>query len=96
MRHTKRAGPEGQKDPVARARTAYERGDVVLVISLPAAQDPNEVLNAISQEGWELVNANFVYEVFSSVGLTSAITGETTGYFHFNRAPQAGRSDTNR
>jgi hypothetical protein len=62
---------------------------VVLLISLPAAQDPNEVLNAISQEGWELVNANFVYEAFSSIGLTSAITGETVGYFHFTRAPQA-------
>lgn len=61
------------------------------------AGDPNEVLNAICAEGWELVNGSFVFvpegersrDRFLASGQQVAVKGRTLGYYLFRRRPDA-------
>jgi hypothetical protein len=58
--------------------------------------DPNEVLNAICSEGWDLVNGSFVFEPegersrdrFLASGQQVAVQGQTVGYYLFRRRSQ--------
>ena len=58
------------------------------------SSDPSEILNAVAREGWELVNASFVFreqgqqsrDKFMSSGQNVAIKGTTVGYYVFRRA----------
>jgi hypothetical protein len=58
-----------------------------------ASSDPSEILNAVASEGWELVNASFVFreqgqqsrDKFLSSGQNVAIKGTTLGYYVFRR-----------
>jgi hypothetical protein len=55
--------------------------------------DPSDVLNAVSREGWELVNGSFVFveegqqsrDKFMSSGQNIAVKGTTFGYYLFKR-----------
>ncbi len=55
--------------------------------------DPTEVLNAVCDEGWELVNGSFVFveqgqqsrDKFMASGQNVAISGTTVGYYLFRR-----------
>ena len=55
--------------------------------------DPSDVLNAVSREGWELVNGSFVFveegqqsrDKFMSSGQNVAVKGTTFGYYLFKR-----------
>lgn len=70
---------------------------VAMVGSATAKQtsDPSEVLNAVSREGWELVNGSFVFveegqqsrDKFLSSGQNVAVKGTTFGYYLFKRNP---------
>jgi hypothetical protein len=59
-----------------------------------SSSDPSEILNAVAREGWELVNASFVFreqgqqsrDKFLSSGQNVAIKGTTVGYYAFRRA----------
>jgi hypothetical protein len=59
-----------------------------------SSSDPSEILNAVAREGWELVNASFVFreqgqqsrDKFLSSGQNVAIKGTTVGYYVFRRA----------
>jgi hypothetical protein len=65
--------------PVGQAASAYERGFRVFQTSLDltrmARNDPSEVLNAICEQGWELINGSY-----SMDGI---------GYYLFRRADVA-------
>ena len=58
--------------------------------------DPSEILNAVCNEGWELVNGSFVFveqgqqsrDKFLSSGQNVAIKGTTVGYYLFRRCPE--------
>lgn len=58
------------------------------------SSDPTEILNAVAQEGWELVNGSFIFreqgqqsrDKFMSSGQNVAIKGTTVGYYLFRRA----------
>jgi hypothetical protein len=70
---------------------------VVMVGSATAKRtsDPSDVLNAVSREGWELVNGSFVFveegqqsrDKFMASGQNVAIKGTTVGYYLFKRNP---------
>ncbi len=55
--------------------------------------DPSDVLNAVSREGWDLVNGSFVFveegqqsrDKFLASGQNVAIKGTTFGYYLFRR-----------
>ena len=57
--------------------------------------DPSDVLNAVSREGWELINGSFVFvqegqqsrDKFLSSGQNVAVKGATFGYYLFKRNP---------
>lgn len=57
--------------------------------------DPNDVLNAIANQGWELVSAGFVFEQsgavsrdkFMSSGQEVRAMGDVWGYYVFRRCP---------
>ncbi len=57
--------------------------------------DPSVVLNAITGEGWDLINGSFVFvqqrqqsrDKFMSSGQNIAIEGTTMGYYVFRRNP---------
>jgi Protein of unknown function (DUF2510) len=58
--------------------------------------DPSQILNAVCNEGWELVNGSFVFveqgqqsrDKFLSSGQNVAIKGTTVGYYLFRRCPE--------
>ena len=57
------------------------------------SSDPAEILSAVCDEGWELVNGSFVFlqtgassrSKFLSSGEQVAVTGTTVGYYLFKR-----------
>lgn len=57
--------------------------------------DPCEILNAVCDKGWELVNGSFVFiaegeqsrDKFMSSGQNVAVKGRTEGYYLFRRCP---------
>lgn len=61
-----------------------------------STNDPVVVLNAVCQEGWELVNGSFVFveqeqlsrDKFMSSGQNVAIKGQTVGYYLFKRSDE--------
>jgi sRNA-binding protein len=62
--------------------------------------DPSEILNAVCNEGWELVNGSFVFveqgqqsrDKFMASGQNIAIKGTTVGYYLFRRCPENRKS----
>jgi hypothetical protein len=60
------------------------------------ANTPTAVLNAIANEGWDLITGSFVFVVqgeqsrdkFMSSGQNVAVKGATVGYYLFRRAEQ--------
>jgi hypothetical protein len=66
-----------------------------------STSDPTVILNSICTEGWELVNASFVFEELGSVsrdkfmssGQNVAVRGTIIGYYVFRRS-EANRSVT--
>jgi len=76
------------------ARRSYERGDIVFQCAIDAADpDAVELLNAICDEGWELITGSFVFEtmgqeshdrVFGS-GQKFEVLGRTVGHYLFRR-----------
>jgi hypothetical protein len=58
--------------------------------------DPSQILNAVCNQGWELVNGSFVFveqgqqsrDKFLSSGQNVAIKGTTVGYYLFKRCPE--------
>lgn len=64
--------------------------------------DPTALLNAIADEGWDLVTASFVFvttgeasrDKFASSGQNIAISGSTVGYYVFRRSEQHQTRDT--
>jgi hypothetical protein len=64
------------------------------------ASDPSEILNAVCNEGWELVNGSFVFvqqgqqsrDKFGSSGQNVATKGTTVGYYLFRRCPENRRT----
>jgi hypothetical protein len=101
------------ESPVARARSAYARGDHLYQYSLDvmtqgavivamvgsattnATTDPSDVVNAVAREGWDLVNASFVFvaegeqsrDKLLSSGQNVAVHGRTVAYYVFRRCP---------
>lgn len=63
--------------------------------TMKRTSDPSDVLNAVSREGWELVNGSFVFveegqqsrDKFMSSGQNIAVKGSTVGYYLFKRNP---------
>jgi hypothetical protein len=63
--------------------------------------DPNEILNAVCAQGWEIINGSFVFVVegeqsrdkFLSSGQNVAVKGQTVGYYVFRRCPQNRQAD---
>jgi hypothetical protein len=61
--------------------------------ALTQTNDPNEVLNAIAREGWDLVAASFVFHETGSEsrdkllasGQHIAVSGDVIGYYVFKR-----------
>jgi hypothetical protein len=61
-----------------------------------ATGDPSEILNAVCNEGWELVNGSFVFveqgqqsrDKLMSSGQNVAIKGTVVGYYLFRRCPE--------
>lgn len=66
-----------------------------------STSDPSEVLNAVSREGWELVNGSFVFveegqqsrDKFMASGQNVAVKGTTFGYYLFKRNPELRKGD---
>jgi hypothetical protein len=69
---------------------------IVAMVGSTALQqtfDPSDVINSVAAEGWDLVNASFVFveqgqqsrDKFMSSGQNVAIKGETVGYYVFRR-----------
>lgn len=62
--------------------------------------DPTEILNAVADEGWRLVNASFVFreqgaqsrDKFLSSGQNVAVKGTTIGYYVFEWTPTRART----
>jgi hypothetical protein len=62
--------------------------------------DPSQILNAVCNEGWELINGSFVFveqgqqsrDKFMSSGQNVAIKGTTVGYYLFRRCPENRKS----
>lgn len=58
--------------------------------------DPSAVLNAICQEGWELINGDFVFitqktqsrDFFLASGQITSVEGTVMGYYLFRRCPE--------
>jgi hypothetical protein len=58
-----------------------------------ATNDPSEILNAVCNEGWELVNGSFVFlelgsesrDKFMASGQNVAVKGTIVGYYLFKR-----------
>ena len=58
--------------------------------------DPSDVLNAVCQQGWDLVNGSFVFveegsqsrDKFMSSGQNVAVKGTTVGYYLFRRCDE--------
>ena len=58
--------------------------------------DPSEILNAVCDQGWELVNGSFVFvaegeqsrDKFMSSGQNVAVKGRTVGFYLFRHSPQ--------
>lgn len=61
--------------------------------ALQQTYDPSDVINAVASEGWDLVNASFVFveqgqqsrDKFMASGQNIAIKGETVGYYVYRR-----------
>jgi hypothetical protein len=59
-----------------------------------AKDDPTSILNGICREGWDVVNASFVFRELGSVsrdkflssGQQVAVKGDVVGYYVFRRA----------
>lgn len=66
-----------------------------------ATNDPSEILNAVCNEGWELVNGSFVFlelgsesrDKFMASGQNVAVKGTVIGYYLFKRC-EANRQET--
>lgn len=64
--------------------------------------DPCEILNAVCDKGWELVNGSFVFvaegeqsrDKFMSSGQNVAVKGRTEGYYLFRRCPDNRRDSS--
>ena len=62
--------------------------------TMKKTRDPSEVLNAVCDEGWDLVNGSFVFiaegeqsrDKFLSSGQNVAVRGRVVGYYLFQRA----------
>ena len=66
-----------------------------------SSTDPSDILNAVCRQGWELVNASFVFreqgsqsrDKFLSSGQNVAVKGTTVGYYLFRRQPENREAD---
>lgn len=64
--------------------------------------DPNAVLNSVCQEGWELVNGDFVFVIsgqesrdkFLSSGQNVAVAGPVMGFYLFKRSEANQRAES--
>ncbi len=64
--------------------------------ALTTANDPSDVLNSISHQGWDLVNGSFVFhetgsesrDKFMASGQHTAVKGTVVGYYLFKRSPE--------
>lgn len=69
--------------------------------SLKSTTDPSAVLNAVCDQGWELVNGSFVFihegsqsrDKFMSSGQNLAVKGTVVGYYLFRRCRENRRAD---
>jgi hypothetical protein len=88
--------------PAGQARLAFERKDHVFQFAMDVMnQQANAALNAVCNEGWELVNGSHVFveegqesrNKVGGSGQTVATKGTTVGYYLFRRC-EASRGDT--
>jgi len=64
--------------------------------TIKRTSDPSEILNAVCQEGWKLVNGDFVFvqlgsesrDKFMRSGQDIAVHGTVLGYYLFERVEQ--------
>jgi hypothetical protein len=102
--------------PGGQAQSAFERGDRVFQYSHPmmsqtvveiwatktkkTTNDPSEILNAVSDQGWDIVAASFVFveDTLQSrdntwkSGQNVKVKGDTVGYYVFRRCEENRRS----
>jgi hypothetical protein len=88
--------------PAGQARLAFERSNHVFQCSIDATKtaDPVAVLNAVCNEGWDLVTGSFVFVEEGQQsrdkvggGQNIATKGATVGYYLFRRS-EANRRET--